>query len=187
VYEAVRASHKKRGNPSVLVVATDDQDDTLAVALTLAAAAAATQRVLLIDADLKRRTLSAIDADENDAGLVDVAVGRRELSDVIVRDRETNVNLISFVSPNSRRDRRISDADIKQAFDKTKRFDMVIVAAVDLSRDPSALFFASLVDHIVLVSRADERDEAAAELFVARLGADAVKVRGAVLTGVGAA
>jgi polysaccharide biosynthesis transport protein len=187
VYEAVRSSHKKRGNPSVLVVAADDEDDTASVALMLAAAAAATQRVLLIDTDLKRRTLSAIDADESKAGLVDVAVGRLELSDVIVRDRETNVNLLPFVSPNSRRDRRISDADIKEAFDKTKRFDMVIVAAVDVARDPSARFFAGLVDHIVLVARADERDDEAVELFVARLGADAQKIRGAVLTGVEAA
>jgi succinoglycan biosynthesis transport protein ExoP len=187
VYEAVRASHKKRGNPSILVVAADDEDDTASVALMLAAAAAATQRVLLIDTDLKRRTLSAIDADQGDAGLVDVAVGRRELSDVIVRDRDTNVNLLPFVSPNSRRDRRISDADIKEAFDKTKRFDMVIVAAVDVARDPSARFFAGLVDHIVLVARADERDDDAVELFVARLGNDAQKVLGAVLTGVEAA
>ena len=187
VYEAVRASHKKRGNPSVLVVAADDEDDTASVALMLAAAAAATQRVLLIDTDLKRRTLSAIDADEGEAGLVDVAVGRLELSDVIVRDRATNVNLLPFVSPNSRRDRRISDADIKEAFDKTKRFDMVIVAAVDVARDPSARFFAGLVDHIVLVARADERDDDAVERFVARLGADAQKILGAVLTGVEAA
>src|SRR5580658_650909 len=187
VYGAVRASHKKRGNPSVLVVAADDEDDTASVALMLAAAVAATQRVLLIDTDLKRRTLSAIDADEGEAGLVDVAVGRRELSEVIVRDRDTNVNLLPFVSPNSRRDRRISDADIKEAFDKTKRFDMVIVAAVDVARDPSARFFAGLVDHIVLVARADERDNDAVDLFVARLGADAQKVLGAVLTGVEAA
>jgi len=187
VCEAVRANHKKRGNPSVLVVTADDEDDTAAVALMLAAAAAATQRVLLIDTDLKRRTLLAIDADESEAGLVDVAVGRLELSDVIVRDRDTNVNLLPFVSPNSRRDRRISDADIKEAFDKTKRFDMVIVAAVDVARDPSARFFAGLVDHIVLVARADERGDGAIELFVARLGNDAQKVLGAVLTGVGAA
>jgi polysaccharide biosynthesis transport protein len=187
VCEAVRARHKKRGNPSVLVVTADDEDDTASVALMLAAAAAATQRVLLIDTDLKRRTLSAIDADEGEAGLVDVAVGRLELSDVIVRDRDTNVNLLPFVSPNSRRDRRISDADIKVAFDKTKRFDMVIVAAVDVAHDPSARFFAGLVDHIVLVARADERGDDAIELFVARLGNDAQKVLGAVLTGVGAA
>jgi uncharacterized protein involved in exopolysaccharide biosynthesis len=187
VYEAVHAGHKKRGNPSVLVVTADDEDDTASVALMLAAAAAATQRVLLIDTDLKRRTLSAIDADEGEAGLVDVAVGRRELSEVIVRDRDTNVNLLPFVSPNSRRDRRISDADIKEAFDKTKRFDMVIVAAVDVGRDPSARFFAGLVDHIVLVARADERDNDSVDLFVARLGADTQKVLGAVLTGVEAA
>jgi polysaccharide biosynthesis transport protein len=187
IYDAIRESHGKRANPSVLVVAADDQDDTASVALALAAAIASTQRVLLIDADLQRRTLSAIDADESDAGLVDVAVGRRELSEVIVRDRDTNINTVAFVAPNSRRDRPISDADVRQAFDKTKRFDMVIVAAIDLSRNPSTLFFAGLVDHIVLVVRPDEEDRRAAEQFISRLGPDAMKVRGAVLTGVGAA
>ena len=182
VLEAVRASHKTRGNPTILVVTADDEDDTAAVALTFAAVAAATQRVLLIDADLQRRTLSAIDADQSQAGLVDVATGRRRLSDVITRDPETNLNLASFVSPNSRRDRPISEADVKQAFDQTRRFDMVIVAAVELGSDPSACFFAGLVDHILLVARADEQNKAAVEQFVARLGRDARKVRGAVLT-----
>jgi len=187
IYDAVRESHGKRANPSVLVVAADDQDDTASVALALAAAIASTQRVLLIDADLQRRTLSAIDADESDAGLVDVAIGRRELSEVIVRDRDTNINTVAFVAPNSRRDRPISDADVRQAFDKTRRFDMVIVAAVDLSHNPSTLFFAGLVDHIVLVVRPDDEDRRAVEQFISRLGPDAMKVRGAVLTGVGAA
>ena len=182
VLEAVRASHKTRGNPTILVVTADDEDDTAAVALTFAAVAAATQRVLLIDADLQRRTLSAIDADQSQAGLVDVATGRRRLSDVITRDPETNLNLASFVSPNSRRDRPISEADVKQAFDQTRRFDMVIVAAVELGSDPSACFFAGLVDHILLVARADEQNKTAVEQFVARLGRDARKVRGAVLT-----
>ena len=182
VLDAVRASHKTRGNPTILVVAADDEDDTAAVALTFAAVAAATQRVLLIDADLQRRTLSAIDADQNQAGLVDVATGRRTLSDVITRDRETNLNLASFVSPNSRRDRPISEADVKQAFDQTKRFDMVIVAAVELSSDPIARFFAGLVDHILLVARVDAQNKAAIEQFIARLGPDARKLRGAVLT-----
>jgi Mrp family chromosome partitioning ATPase len=183
VRDAVRASHKTRGNPSILVVASSDEDDTVAVALTVAAEAAATLRVLLIDADLECRTLSAIDADQNDAGLVDVAVGRRELSDVIVRDRETNINLVSFVSSGSRRDRRINEADVKDVFEQTKRFDMVIVASVHLSHDPSTRFFAGLVDHIVLVARADEQSTSTVEQFISRLGHDARKVRGAVLTG----
>jgi len=183
VLKAVHADHQSHEHPSILVVACDDQDDTVSVALTLAAVAASTQRVLLIDADLERRTLSAIDADQNDAGLIDVATGRRQLADVIVRDQKTNINLVSFVSPSSRRDRRISETDVRRAFDQAKRFDMVIVAAVDLTRDPSTSFFAGLVDHIVVVARTDEPYEGVVNQFVSRLGVDARKVRGAVLTG----
>lgn len=187
VYDAVAARHDDRGNPSVLVVACDDEDDTAAVALMLAAAAAAKERVLLIDADLQRRTLAAIDADRGDTGLVDVAVGRRALADVIVRDRDTNINLVPFVAPNSRRAGAIRDADIRQAFAKTRRFDMVIVAAMELGCDPGTLFFADLVDHIVVVARATAADQRAVAQFMTRLGTDADKVRGTVLTGVDAA
>jgi succinoglycan biosynthesis transport protein ExoP len=186
VYDEVRASHVSRGHvsrgcASVLVLAADDEDDAATVALTLAAVAAAAQRVLLIDADLQRRTLAALDTEVGDAGLVDVAVGRRSLSDAIKIDGDTNINLIAFVTPESRRDRRIYDADIKRAFELTKRYDLVIVAALDRT-DPSLRFFAGLVDHIVLVAAADGFEEAAAERFIARLGLDAGKVRGAVLT-----
>jgi len=183
IQEAVLAGRKARANPGILVVAADDEDDTVAVALMLAAATAATRRVLLIDADIDRRTLSAIDADQTDAGLVDAAIGRRDLADVIVHDRESNIDLVPFISPGSRRDRRISEADVRAAFDQTKRFDMVIVAAIELDRNPATSFFAGLVDHIVLVARTDERDSDAIEQFVARLGADARKIRGAILTG----
>lgn len=184
VAEALRENHRTRVNPSVLVVASCDEDDTTTVALSLAAAMAASQRVLVIDADLQRRTLAALDTDPGEGGLVDVATGRCELSDVIVRDPDTNINLLPFVAPDSRREHRISDTDVKQAFNKTRRFDLVIVAAVDFNGDPSTRFFAGLVDHIVLVARPVDQDRRAAERFMARLGADALKVRGAVLTGV---
>ena len=180
--EAIRESHKMRSNPSILVVAADDEDDTVAGALTLAAAAAMTQRVLLIDADLERRTLAAIGADGNEGGLVDVAVGRRKLSEVTFRDRETGIHVTSFVSPNSRRDRRIIEADIERAFDQTKRFDMVIVAAIGFGNDPSTRLFADLVDHILLVAATDQQDTGALEQFASQLGPDAGKIRGAVLT-----
>ena len=168
---------------SVLVVALDAEDDSATVALTLAALAAAREHVLLIDADVERRTLSAIDAEQSEAGLVDVATGRRRLADVITRDRETNINLASFVSPESRREGRIEDADIRRAFDQTKRFDLVIVAAIDVIGAPSTRFFGSVVDHVVLVAKADEHDEAAVARLIVRLGLDTRKVRGAVLTG----
>ena len=158
-----------------------------AVALTLAAAAAMKERVLLIDTDLDRRTLAAIDADRNEGGLIDVAIGRRKLSEVTFRDRETGIHVTSFVAPNSRRDRRIIEADIERAFDQTKRFDMVIVAALGFGSDPGMRLFADLVDHIVLVAAADRQDPSALEQFALQLGPDAQKILGAVLTGVGTA
>lgn len=182
VYEAVQANHKKRGNPSIMVVACHNDNDTAAVALTLAALAAATQRVLLIDADLDQRTLSAIDADRSEAGLVDVAVGRRLLSDAVVRDRDTNISMIPFISPHSRRDRAIKGEDIKTAFAQARHFDVVIVAAMDLTRDPSARLFAGLVDHIVVVAKAEDAKHGAIDEVVSGLGLDARKLRGAVVT-----
>jgi succinoglycan biosynthesis transport protein ExoP len=182
VYEAVQASHKKRGNPSIMVVACHNDNDTAAVALTLAALAAATQRVLLIDADVDQRTLSAIDADRSEAGLVDVAGGRWLLSDAVVRDRDTNISMIPFISPLSRRDRAIKGEDIKTAFAQAKHFDMVIVAAMDFARDPSARLFAGLVDHIVVVTKAEDAKRGSVDEVVSDLGLDARKLRGAVLT-----
>ncbi len=186
VYDELRANHVVAGNPSVLVLGADAEDNSATVALSLAAVAAATQRVLLIDADLERRTLSAIGAEDSEAGLIDVALGRRLLSDVTRLDRETNINLMAFVVPASRRDRRIYDADIKRAFDQTRRYDMVIVAATD-DDEPSLRFFAGLVDHIVLVARAGGREQNAFEQIIARAGLDKKKIRGAVLTGAASA
>ena len=187
VLEAIRASQGMHDNPSILVVAADDEDDAVSGALTLAAAAAMKERVLLIDTDLDRRTLAAIDADRNEGGLVDVAIGRRKLSEVTFRDRETGIHVTSFVAPNSRRDRQIIEADIERAFDQTKRFDMVIVAALGFGSDPGMRLFAGLVDHIVLVAAADRQDPSALEQFALQLGPDAQKILGAVLTGVGTA
>jgi succinoglycan biosynthesis transport protein ExoP len=169
------------------VITSTDEDDTVAVALMLAAAATVKHNVLLIDADVERRTLSALDADHTNAGLIDVATGRRKLADVVVRDADTNINLLPFVAPGSRRNGSLREADVKKAFEQTKSFDMVIVAAIRLNGEPCTRMFASLVDHIVLVARADEQNTEAIERLMADLGRDARKVRGAVLTGVGTA
>jgi uncharacterized protein involved in exopolysaccharide biosynthesis/Mrp family chromosome partitioning ATPase len=187
VLEAVEESHVKHGSPSILVAAADDEEETATVALSLAALAATTQQVLLIDADLERRTLAAVDADRGESGLVDVAVGRRLLADAVIRDRETKINMLAFVSPHTRRDRDIKDDDIKIAFAQTRRFDMVIVTAMECERDPGGRFFAGLVDHIVLVVRAGRNSERVINRMVASFGLDARKVRGAVLTGDAAA
>jgi len=187
VQEAVQNNHGKRDHPSVMIVGAGDEDDVATVALSLAAMAATTQCVLLIDADLERRTLAALDADRGKAGLVDIALGGQLLSDVAVRDPQTRISFLPLVSEQSRRDRPIRDEDIRVAFAQTKHFELVVVAAMDCDRDPSGCFFAALVDHIVLVVKEGETAEAAAKRLVASLGLDARKVRGAVVIGAAAA
>jgi Mrp family chromosome partitioning ATPase len=186
VHDAVRLSHTKRTGPSVLVV-SDDEDDATAVALNLASVAAATQRVLLIDADQHRRTLSTLVPDRTEGGLVDVAVGRKGLADVVIRHPQSNINLLPFISPSSLRCGKINDDDLMAAFAQTKSFDMVIVAARNCDRDPSARFFAGLVDHVVLVGKAGAAGKAEIDRVIAALGIDLDSVCGTVLTGTKAA
>jgi hypothetical protein len=101
---------------------------------------------------------------------------------VVMRDRDTNISMIPFISTFSRRDRAIKGEDIKTAFAQTSHFDVVIVAAMDLARDPSARFFAGLVDHIVVVTKAEDAKRGSVDEVVTGLGLDARKLRGAVLT-----
>ena len=82
----------------------------------------------------------------------------------------------------------ISDADIRHAFDQTKRFDMVIVAAIGFEpQSGHAAFLPAWSTTSFWLPAADERSAGAVEQFVARLGPDARKIRGAILTGAGAA
>jgi uncharacterized protein involved in exopolysaccharide biosynthesis len=184
ILDEIGSFHNDTDSASVLIVGAGPNDEPAALALPLAATAAETLRVLLIDADLDRRTLSAIDADDAEAGLADVAIGRRDLSDVVTVDRETNINLVPLVAAHSRRDRRIQEADIKRAFDQTRQFDLVLVSATSADGEPSIRFFAGLVDHIVLVTTPRLYESAWAESLVQRIGLDRRKIRGAVLVGV---
>jgi polysaccharide biosynthesis transport protein len=181
VYDAVRANHKKSAGATVLVVAPHEGDDTTAVALHLASVAAATDRVLLIDADVNRRTLSALVSEPPEAGLVDVAVGRKLLSGAVIEDLRTKITALPLVSPKSRRKGAINEEDLKAAFEQTKRFDVVIVVAPNSDKDPSARFFAALVDHVVLVQGPGETGRRALDQLVAMLHIDVRKVRGTVL------
>jgi Mrp family chromosome partitioning ATPase len=181
IYDAVRANHKKAVGATVLIVATHEGDDITTAALQLSSIAAETQRVLLLDADVNRRTLSALVPGQPEAGLVDVAVGRKVLAGAVVQDLRTKITALPLMAPTSRRKGAINEEDLKAAFEQTKRFDLVIVVAPNYDKDPSARFFAALVDHVVLVHKPGEAGRRALDQLVATLHIDVRKVRGTVL------
>jgi uncharacterized protein involved in exopolysaccharide biosynthesis len=178
----LRIGRGKGHGRSVLVVGAHDDADATLVALSLAAVAAASQRVLLVDGDIQRRTITAILDEPTEAGLVDVAVGRMSLSDAVVRDRKTNISFLPLISPKTRRQGRLDADDIGDAFDETKRFDLVVVAATVRDGDLSALLFGGFVDHIVLVVKAGATRKNDVPRALLALGAEARKLRGVVLT-----
>jgi polysaccharide biosynthesis transport protein len=178
----LRIDPRRSRGQSVLVVGSHDDAETTLVALNLAAVAARTQTVLVVDGDVQRHTISAILDKPTEAGLADVAVGRISLSNAVVRDQKTNISVLPLISPKTRRLRQLSFEDIGDAFDETKRFDLIIVAATVRDADLSVPMFSELVDHIVLVIKSGEtrRDDVSNALFA--LGAGARKLRGGVLT-----
>jgi uncharacterized protein involved in exopolysaccharide biosynthesis/Mrp family chromosome partitioning ATPase len=180
VYAAIRANHKKSVGATVLVVAPHEGSDLSRVALHLAGLAAETERVLLIDADIERRTIGVLCA-EPEAGLVDVAIGRKVLTGAVTQDLRSKITVLPLVSPKSRRKGAINEDDLKAAFEQTRRFDLVIVVAPNYDSDPSARFFAALVDHVVLVQERGEAGHQALDDLLATLAIDAGKVRGTVL------
>ncbi len=181
VHAAIRAVHKKSVGATVLVIGPRQGDDTRSLVLHLAGLAAATERVLLIDADVERRTIGALCADQPEAGLVDVAIGRKILAGAVTQDLRSKITVLPLVSPKSRRKGAINEDDLKAAFEQTRRFDLVIVVAPNYDKDPSARFFAALVDHVVLIQERGDAGRRALDALIATLQIDAGKVRGTVL------
>jgi succinoglycan biosynthesis transport protein ExoP len=181
VHAAIRAAHHKSVGATVLVIGPRQGDDTRSLVLHLAGLAAATERVLLIDADVERRTIGALCADQPEAGLVDVAIGSKILAGAVTQDLRSKITVLPLVSPKSRRRGAINEDDLKAAFEQTRRFDLVIVVAPNYDKDPSARFFAALVDHIVLIQERGAAGRRALDALIATLQIDAGKVRGTVL------
>jgi Mrp family chromosome partitioning ATPase len=182
---ALRAIQQKNFGRAVLFVGQNSNDDVTPVVLNLASVAAAKQKVLLIDADIRRPTLSALFPDQSRLGFVDVAAGSARLRDAMVCDPRTSINYLPLIAANNRKHRQINPGDIKSAFDQTELFDLVIVAATIRKNDLSAFLFAELVDHIVLVVKAEEaRKPDLADAF-SNLEIEAEKIRGVVFTSTG--
>ncbi len=177
VYGALRACQMDKQHPRLLVLACDYGEDAAAVAASLAATAAATQSVLLIDADTEGRTASSLAGGQSKTGLLDVAAGRCNLANAITHDPATNINVVRTVG------RFPVDVDVVSSFEQTRRFDVVIVVGIAQWLIPSAFALAQVVDHILLVAKADRTDDQAMDRLVADLGTDSAKIRGRVLTG----
>lgn len=170
-----------RGHRLLVASATSGEGRTT-VALNLALTAAAEGwRVLLIDADMSRATLSkTLDAAGN-AGLLDLIEGRATLASVLLNDTDTGLNVLPLGNA-TRPDSRMPVAqDLAQRLND-QTFDLTIFDSGATLDDDYTRPFGDMTDDILLVVRAGgpKKDDIQAALGALRLNAR--KVRGAVLT-----
>ena len=147
--------------------------------------AQAGQRVLLIDADMRRGYLHRYSGTGNKAGLSDYLAGRIPLEECIAVSADENLHVITRgkTPPNpsellhhERLDELITVA--------SERYDMILFDTPPMLAVTDAALIGSKVGNTLLVCRFDKTSKREIEHASERLARDGAKVTGAVLNGV---
>jgi Mrp family chromosome partitioning ATPase len=158
--QALRAGKAPR---NVLIVATRDDDDAAAVALNLAAVAASRQRVLVIDADPRRRAISRLIPFAPSAGLAEVAAGSIALAAAVKCDDRSGISIVAL-SAKGREQEKSDLAGIDAALTAAKSFDLIIVAGSARSGHDVRLL-ANFADKIAIIVDAGGVNDGDADVF----------------------
>ena len=153
------------------------------IALNLALIAAADGwRVLLVDADTERATLSkTLDAAGN-AGLFDLIEGRATLASVLLNDTDTGLAFLPLGNATRAESYARNPQEIAAKLIGPD-VDLVIIDGGALLADDATRPFVELADDIVLVVRAGAPKRADIAAAVEALRQNATKLRGTVLAG----
>lgn len=173
---------------SVLVTSAVAAEEKTLVALNLAMmAAAAGERVLLVDADFERGTLSKALGGSTGWGLFSLLEGRTTLPTIVLSDEESGLNFVPLGEATRLGVRRPKpETIIRRLLEPARRYDLVVVDCGSTLNDGYVRPFAETLDDIVLLVRAGSTRKDEIRLALDMLRFNSAKVRGTVLTGVDA-
>ncbi len=167
---------------SIIVVSARGDEGAAPFALNFALAAALSgKRVLIVDTDSENRALTRLIAPDASVGVFDVVEGRVSLSDAIITNSETGLNLLPMTAGASAK--RVTRDQISALFAVSRSdFDCVVVCGAPLLAEPETGSLCQAVDQIVLVTRAgtSRRDDVEDALQLLRI--HQCKPRNVVLT-----
>lgn len=167
--------------------AAPGEGKTTTAAHIAAASARVGRKTLLIDADLRRPSLWHIFEYEQSApGLADVISRGIDWRSVLVRN--PSVGGLDILAAGSRTGRRadIIGNYLPQILDEASDYDLIIIDSTPILSFPEPMEIASLVDGIVIVTRAGKTDRKAVAAMMQtlrRLGAHVVGVVVNAITG----
>jgi hypothetical protein len=128
--------------------------------------------------------ISMLVSNVGEACLMDVLTGRKLLSESVIHDKKTNLNLLPLLANTNVSYSNIGDKEITSAFDQMKRYDLVVVVATSEDNDPLGQSLADLIQDIVLVARAGT-DSRWFDTMISSFGENVYKIRGIVMTHTG--
>ncbi len=123
------------------------------------------QRVLVVDADLRRPTVHTSFGLNNQVGLSSLLEGRCALDDAVSQIESLPSLHVLPRGPSVRRPNELLAANMGPVFDELReKFDFVIVDSAPLLASADSMVLATMVDAVVLVARAGQtsRDMVAA-------------------------
>lgn len=173
--------------PSILFLSPGKPGARSDVSLNLGlAAASGGSRVLLVDADFKRRELSGRVVGGNGAGLLDVVSDGTKLEHTLIAETETGLMVLQ-AGRGANGNWQSSPDSIRRALDQARGSYMMIVDGPSDPSDPLGTLLAASADFVVLVATTGVTRAREIADFQRSPDFPVAKVRGVVLvTGAGA-
>jgi len=168
---------------TIMVTSSVANEGKTTTAINLALAFSTMERVLLVDADMRRPSVAReLDLPRARAGLAELIAGRARLEDAVVAIKGQNVDVIGagVVPPNplellsSRRLRELLE-------DLGKNYDRVIIDCPPVLPVSDARVIATLVDSVVYVVKADATSAHKVQIGLGHLSQTRAPVTGVVL------
>lgn len=170
----------------VLVTSPEAGDGKSSVALTLATIAAEQdQRVLLIDADLRRGTVADLTGFEGAVGLTTVLLGDVTVSEATEAWGPSGLRVLTNGATPPNPGQLLASGHLHQLLaDVREEFDLVIVDSPPVLAVSDALWLAPAVEGIIVVARSRHTKREALARTLAELEATRTRILGIVLNDV---
>jgi capsular exopolysaccharide synthesis family protein len=163
-----------------------DGKSLTAANLSLTMAQEFQQRVLLIDADLRRPSVHHLFGISDTPGLADVLMGAADLNQALVALPEYHVTLLPAGAPPSHPAELLGASSMRRILDTLRtRFDRILIDMPPVAPLADVHILAPLVDGVLMIVRAGVTPKPAIEQALS--GLDASKVLGLVLNETGGA
>lgn len=173
------------GNRAVLAVASAVRGEgRTTTALALAAAFAGTERVAVVEADLRNPGIAGLLGLPPDRGLAEVLAGRATLGDAMLRWDTAGVDVLVAGGPGAGLGTDLQGPAMAGVLALLReRYDVVLVDGPAVRESSEAVELARLADGVLLVCRTDSTDADELTAAVDELGAVHVTPMGSVDTG----